>query len=269
MPRFHLSWATSLMLLAAAPAAYAQYTTTNPQTVADTGRLFDEPFRPLTRGWMMCAATEGVRLIEVGQTDLAAAQPARLACSREWANLRGVVGKAIGLPRADRALGQLFESFKLKLRGDYLASRVAAIDADGPLTLGAWAMYPIRRGICYVRTRSSGSRYEYKLGRADGDPTLLITGHSRNSVTQGETSATLDIISPDATMSRQVDISWKPVGSDIQWQIPLGDDQLTALTRATSIALRSGDTVNRFPFPDLPMSARDFISNCPAPLPRH
>ncbi|GAA3266919.1 hypothetical protein GCM10020258_36530 [Sphingomonas yabuuchiae] len=88
-------------------------------------------------------------------------------------------------------------------------------------------------------------------------------------MTKGETRATLDIISPDNTLSRPVDISWKPVGSDIQWQIPLGDDQLTALTRATSIALRSGGTVNRFPFPDLPMSARDFISNCPAPLPRH
>ncbi|GAA3266923.1 hypothetical protein GCM10020258_36540 [Sphingomonas yabuuchiae] len=136
MPRRHLGWATSLVLLAAAPAAYAQYTTTNPQTVSDTDRLFDEPFRPLTRGWMMCTATEGVRLIEAGQTDLAAAQPARMACTREWANLRGVVGKAIGLPRADRALGQLFESFKLKLRGDYLASRVTAIDADAPSLWG-------------------------------------------------------------------------------------------------------------------------------------
>lgn len=269
MPRLHLGRATSLVLLAAAPAAYAQYTTTNPQTVADTGRLFKEPFRPLTRGWMMCVSIEGVRLIEAGRTDLAAAQPARLACTREWANLRGVVGKAIGLPRADRALGQLFESFKLKLRGDYLASRVAAIDADGPLTLGSWAMYPIRRGICYVRTRSSDRRYEYKIGRMDGGPTLFITGHSRGSVTQGETSATLDIISPENTISRAVDISWKLIGSDIQWQIPLGEDQLTALTRATSITLRSGGTVNRFPFPDLPMSARDFISICPAPLPRH
>ncbi len=269
MPRRHFGWATSLVLLMAAPAAYAQYTTTNPQTVTDTGRLFNEPFRPLTRGWMMCVSIEGVRLIEAGQSDLAAAQPARLACTREWANLRSVVGKAIGLPRADRALGQLFESFKLKLRGDYLASRVAAIDADGPLTLGSWAMYPIRRGICYVRARSSGSRYEYKLSRMDGDLTLLITGYSRGPITQGETRATLDIVSSDITISRAVDISWKPVGADIQWQIPLGDDQLTALTRATSIALHSGDTVNRFPFPDLPMSARDFISLCPAPLPRH
>jgi hypothetical protein len=47
-----------------------------------------------------------------------------------------------------------------------MVGRLTAIDADGPLTQRSWAMYSIRRDICYVRTHSPDRRYAYKIGRS-------------------------------------------------------------------------------------------------------
>jgi hypothetical protein len=67
---------------------------TPPVTVLERP-LVRRAFLPLTRGWMLCAAAEGFRLIKASQSDPAAAQSACVACTREGANLQGVVGKPL------------------------------------------------------------------------------------------------------------------------------------------------------------------------------